>query len=438
MAEMWDHDVETTCIAEQIENASRLLTRHIEDVVRRSPFYRKKFSQEGISVSAIQGVEDLHKVPLSTKSEIKEAQDASPPFGPHLGIHQEKIRRVFQTSGSTGTPTLLAVTARDLEIWRSIGARSYTAAGMSATSSVLLTFGAGPFVAGHIHALLDEMGPCVVPVSPGDTERSLRVIELGIVDTYVGTPTFALHLANSVSRRQNQPHALALKHIITGGEPGGGLPEIRNQLEGTFSAQVREIMGVGDISPSLFGECHEQDGMHFCGQGFVWPELIDANTSEPIEFEAGAYGELVYTSLEREAMPLIRFRSGDLVHITDTRCKCGRTSFKMRCVGRSDDTFIVRGVNVFPSAIGDVTAEFRPFVTGRARAVIPRDTSVSIEPPIHVEVEVPDGSEQPENLAVSVESRIRSKLLFRAAVSFVPESQFGDSSYKTRPVARSN
>ena len=134
-------------------------------------------------------------------------------------------------------------------------------------------------------------------------------------------------------------------------------------------------------------------------------------------------------------MPLIRFRSGDLVHITDTKCPCGRTSFKIRCVGRADDMFIVRGVNVYPLAISDVAAEFRARVTGRARAVIPADSGVSVEPPVRVEVEVPEGSSPTSELADQVAASIRSKFLFRADVVFVPQNAFGEAGYKTRPIA---
>lgn len=413
--------------------ASALLALQLADVAGRSSFYADKFSDAGVDPTGIDDVRDLGSLPLTTKAEVKLSQGQAQPFGPHLGVPESEIAKVFQTSGSTGSPSLLAVTAGDLQTWRTIGARSYSAAGVSPSGSVLVTFGAGPFVAGHTHAMLETMGCRIVPVSPGDTDRSLRAIELGIVDTFLGTPTFAMHLANVIA--ESGVSGMSLKHIVTGGEPGGGLPEIRSQLQSAFGGEVREVMGLGDISPSLFGECEVQDGMHFSGQGLVWPELIDPDSDELLEIEDGVFGELVYTALVREAMPLIRFRSSDLVHITDTKCPCGRTSFKIRCVGRTDDMFIVRGVNVFPAAISDVAAEFLPHLTGRARAVIPADSGVSVDPPIKVEVEIPDGSSPTPELADKVAARIRSKLVFRANVLFVPQSDFGEAGYKTRPIA---
>jgi phenylacetate-CoA ligase len=431
---IWDPEVETRAIAEVEREASALLARQLEDVVGRSLFYADKFSDAGADPAGIDDVRDLGSLPLTTKAEVKRAQDRTLPFGPHLGVQESEIAKVFQTSGSTGSPSLLAVTAGDLQTWRTIGNRSYFAAGVRPSGSVLITFGAGPFVAGHTHAMLEMTGCRVVPVSPGDTERSLRSIELGIVDTFLGTPTFAMHLANLIGERGMS--GMSLKHLVTGGEPGGGLPETRSQIESAFNGEVREVMGIGDVSPSLFGECEAQDGMHFCGQGLVWPELIDPDSDAPLAIEGGAFGELVYTALAREAMPLIRFRSGDLVHITDTECPCGRTSFKIRCVGRTDDMFIVRGVNVYPSAISDIAAEFRSRLTGRARAVIPANSGVSVPPPIRVEVEVPEGSSPTSELAGQVAARILSKLIFRADVVFVPQSEFGEAGYKTRPIAK--
>ena len=435
-AAMWDANVESRPMEKLEAEASTLLTQQLARLSSHSPFYSKKFENQGVHPSEVISVRELPLLPLSDKAEVKAAQDAQPPFGPHLAVAAADVAKVFQTSGSTGSPTLLAVTAADLDGWRTIGARSYFAAGVRSTGSVLVTFGAGPFVAGHTHAMLEMMGARVVPVSPGDTERSLRAIELGIVDTFVGTPTFAMHLANVLEQRGIDATKMGLRHIVTGGEPGGGLPAIRSQIEKAFNGEVREVMGLGDISPSLFGECEAQDGMHFSGQGFVWPEMIDPDNEQTLAIEPGAFGEMVYTALVREAMPLIRFRSGDLVNVTDASCSCGRTSFKIRCVGRTDDMFIVRGVNVYPSAISDVATEFRPQLTGRARAVVAADAGVSIDPPVKVEVEVPQGNPPSPVLAEQIESRIKSTLLFRAEVAFVSQSEFGDAGYKTRPISK--
>jgi phenylacetate-CoA ligase len=171
--------------------------------------------------------------------------------------------------------------------------------------------------------------------------------------------------------------------------------------------------------------------MHFCGGGHVWAELINPESREPMAIEPGAVGELAYTHLTREAMPVVRFLGGDIVRIEGSPCECGRATFRMRVIGRRDDMFIVRGVNVYPSAILAVVGRFRPHVTGRAR-VIRKTADVSVTPPVPVEVEVPDGRAEDSKLAEEIEAAIHSTLIFRAKVELVPELAFGESGYKTR------
>jgi len=163
----------------------------------------------------------------------------------------------------------------------------------------------------------------------------------------------------------------------------------------------------------------------------VWVELIDPESQEPVEIETGAEGELVYTTLTREAMPVVRFRGGDIARIEGTSCECGRTSFRQRVLGRRDDMFIVRGVNVYPTAILAVVGDFRPRVTGRAR-VVREGSATSIEPPIPIEVEVTERHESDPALVKEIENAIRSKLMFRGRVELVPESDFGEAGYKTK------
>jgi phenylacetate-CoA ligase len=194
-------------------------------------------------------------------------------------------------------------------------------------------------------------------------------------------------------------------------------------------------MGIGDVAPSLFGECPHQQGMHFCGMGHVWPELIDPETLEPMEIETGAIGELVYTALTREAMPVVRFRGSDIVRIEGTSCACERTTFRMRVLGRRDDMFIVRGVNVYPAAILSVVGDYRPRVTGRAR-VVRKEGEVSVMPPVPIEVEIPDGSDPDPKLAGEIVDAIHTKLVFRSEVTLVPEAEFGEAGYKTRLTVR--
>ncbi|HEX6348846.1 MAG TPA: phenylacetate--CoA ligase family protein [Candidatus Dormibacteraeota bacterium] len=413
---IWDRDVETAPPADVRALAEAAWESQLAHLREHSDFYSARLGGGQIRLT------DLRNLPFTTKQDLKRAIDERPPFGSNLCVPEAQVKRIYQTSGTTGAPSVLALTPADADTWTEIGMRTYTATGIQAEHTVLITFGAGPFVAGHGHFTLGRIGARVVPVGPGDTERVLFALSAGLADTLLATPSFAQYLAN----RADPPQ---VAHVVVGGEPGGGIPEVRDHIQARLGAFVNEIMGIGDISPSLFGECRHQQGMHFSGTGHVWPELVDPDSREPMEIETGAVGELAYTHLTRQAMPVLRFLGGDIVRIEGTACECGRTSFRMRCLGRRDDMFIVRGVNVYPSAILAVVGAFKPRVTGRARVVRDGD-GVSVEPPVPVEVEVAGGADP--GLAGELEQAIRARLTFRASVRLVPEAEFGDAGYKTR------
>jgi phenylacetate-CoA ligase len=427
---IWDREIETASEHDTTALASAAWDRQFQHLLDGSPFYARKFREGGIGTTKVR-LADLAKLPFSTKDELRQAVDEQPPFGTNAGVAPEDIKRVYQTSGTTGLPTVIGLTRADMETWTSIGTRTYYTTGIHDHHSVLTTFGAGPFVAGHTHFVLTRIGVRAVPVAPGDTSRVLFGLKAGLADTLLSTPSFAQYLANKLEREDPDPGSLALLHVVTGGEPGGGIPAIRDHIENVLGVTVTEVMGIGDVAPSLFGECPRQHGMHFCGTGHIWPELVDPGTQEPMAIETGAVGELVYTHLKRDAMPVVRFLSGDIVRIEGTSCECGRTSFRMRCLARRDDMFIVRGVNVYPAAILAVVGEFRPRATGRAR-VVRRDGGVSVQPPVPIEVEVPTGGQFAEALATEIAEAVHSRLTFRCRVELVPEEAFGESGYKTK------
>jgi phenylacetate-CoA ligase len=427
---IWDREVETESPEAAVARASAAWDRQFRHLTERSRFYARKFREAGIGPTHVR-LQDIARLPFTTKDELKQALDEAPPFGSNACVPDERIKRVYQTSGTTGSPSVIALSAADMETWTTVGARTYFATGIHDHHSVLTTFGAGPFVAGHTHFVLVRIGARTVPVAPGDTERVLFALGSQLADTLLCTPSFAQYLANRLEKSEEDPKRFGLVHVVTGGEPGGGIPAIRDHIERVLGVTVTEVMGIGDVAPSLFGECPQQEGMHFCGGGHMWTELVDAETREPMTIEAGAVGELVYSHLTREAMPVARFLGGDIVRIEGTSCACGRTTFRMRVLGRRDDMFIVRGVNVYPSAILAVVGRFRPRVTGRAR-VVRAGTEVSVTPPVPVEVEVSAERTADEALAAEIEAAIHSALTFRAKVVLITESEFGESGYKTR------
>src|ERR1700716_3159881 len=427
---IWEREIETAKPDDVFRLASGAWDRQFRRLREASPFYARKFRDSGLGTSFV-GLGDLANLPFTTKDELKAAIDEDPPFGTNLSVEPNLVKRIYQTSGTSGSPSVLALTRGDMESWTVMGTRTYYATGIHEHSKVLTTFGAGPFVAGHTHFVLIRIGSRSVPVAPGDTDRVLFGLRSGLADTLLATASFAQYLANRLEKTDPEPSAMPVTHIVTGGEPGGGIPAIRDHIEKVLGVTVTEVMGIGDIAPSLFGECAHQQGMHFCGTAHVWVELIDPETREPTEIETGAEGELASTALTREAMPVVRFRGGDIVRIEGTSCDCERTSFRMRCIGRRDDMFIVRGVNVHPTAILSVVGEFRPRVTGRAR-VVRHGGDVSVTPPVPIEVEVPAGKDSNQALAAEIAEAIHAKLTFRSQITLVPESEFGEAGYKTR------
>ncbi len=431
---IWEREIEAAPWEETRRLSVAAWERQYRRIRESSPYYARKFREAGVANSFV-SLADLSELPFTTKQELKEALDEDPPFGSNLCVTPEQVKRVYQTSGTSGSPSVLALTRGDMETWTIMGTRSYYATGIHEHSSVLTTFGAGPFVAGHTHFVLLRIGTRSVPVAPGDTERVVFGLRTGLADTLLSTASFAQYLANRLEKTDAEPSAIPLTHVVTGGEPGGGIPAIRDHIQRVLGVTVTEVMGIGDIAPSLFGECTHQQGMHFCGGGHVWVELIDPETREPMEIETGAEGELAYTTLTREAMPVVRFLGGDIVRIEGTECECERTSFRQRVLGRRDDMFIVRGVNVYPSSILSVVGDFRPRVTGRAR-VVREGPETSIEPPIPVEVEVTEHHESDPALVTEIQNAIHAKLMFRSKVVLVPESEFGEAGYKTKLTVR--
>ena len=205
------------------------------------------------------------------------------------------------------------------------------------------------------------------------------------------TPSYAAYLVEWAAERGRDLQASSVKRVLVAGEPGGGEPAFRARLEEGWGATVTEAMGIGDIGVSLWGECEAQDGMHLGARGFVHPELIDPETGAALRLEDGATGELVLTHLRHRAAPLLRFRTRDHVEVRMSPCSCGRTGPRIRCIGRTDDMLIVRGVNLFPSAIREVVSAFAPAVSGNI-LVKPRADGVKQEPPLPVAVELAAGA----------------------------------------------
>ncbi len=427
-------DVETRPWAEQLAIDDRSFRVQLAYLFERSAFYREKLASAGYaSERGAAALADIAALPLTEKDEIRATCTADDPIGAHLCATPSEIVRIYSTSGTTGTPSYIPLTAGDLENWVIASARSYAASGVAAGQRIASTYDAGPFAAGAALAAFERIGLCHIPFGTGNTERLVRAIELLRPEALVLTPSYAAHLVEWAAARGFDLAGSSVERVLVAGEPGGGEPAFRAKLEDGWGARVTEAMGVGDVGVSLWGECEEQDGMHLGARGFVHAELIDPQTGEAVEMGDGASGELVLTHLQHRAAPLLRFRTRDHVHIRTSPCRCGRTSPRLRCIGRTDDMLIVRGVNVFPAAVREVVSEFAPAVSGHV-VVKPKAPGVKQDPPLPVTVELSRGETADAALAEAIRDRLRNLLVVQTHVELVPWGTLRRSEYKSRLV----
>jgi len=426
---MLEPEVEARPWEEQLALDDASYREQLAYLLERSPFYRERLG----SAAKAGGLAEIARLPLTDKGELRATCTPENPVGAHLCAAPSEIVRIYSTSGTTGAPSYVPLTAGDLDNWVTGSARSYAASGVAVGQRVVTTYNAGPFAAGAALAAFDRIGLCHIPFGTGNTERLAAAIELLRPEAAVLTPSYAAHLVEWAAERDFDLAGSSVVRVLVAGEPGGGEPAFRAKLEAGWGARVTEAMGVGDIGVSLWGECEEQDGMHLGARGFVHAELIDPATGAAVELADGATGELVLTHLRHRAAPLLRFRTRDHVSVRTGPCPCGRTGPRVRCVGRTDDMLIVRGVNVFPSAVREVVGAFGAAVSGNI-LVRPQAAGVKQEPPLPVRVELARGADADPALAEAIRERLRNVLVVQTSVELVPFGSLQRSEYKSKLV----
>ena len=430
---IYDPSVETRPVAEQFAIDRDAYRQQVKYLFENSAFYQRKLREAGFdNAGAVGDLDDIARLPFTEKDELRKTQASAPPFGEHLSCPPEELRRVFSTSGTTGVPCYLGLTSSDIAMYATNVARGYTAAGFRKGQRLAVGFNAGPFVAGAVYYGFDKIGCTVIPVGTGNTERLVTAIQKLKATGISCTPSNGMYLIDYCQEHDIDTRSLGLANMITAGEPGGGDPLIRQRIENAFGCKVRESMGIGDISLSVWAEDDDGNGMHFMAREFVHVELIDPGTGETIPWDHEAEGELVYTALRRDAMPLLRFRSRDHVVVNMEPNPSGRTGPRIRCIGRTDDMLIVRGVNLFPSAIRSILAEFTPDVSGMLQ-VRPKEHGVLQTPPLPVAVEVGEGFRgDTEGLRARLKSEIRARLLVTTDIELVPYGTIPRETYKSK------
>lgn len=339
------HEIETAK-REDIEKLQlERLKKTVERVYNRVPFYQQKFKEKGITPDSIQSLEDVTKLPFTVKKDLRDNY----PFG-LFAVDQKEVVRIHGSSGTSGKPTVVGYTKNDIKNWAQIVARAIVTAGGRPGEVLHNAYGYGLFTGGlGLHYGGEELGMATVPVSGGNTERQITLIEDFKPSVICATPSYVLNIAETMIDLGKDPRKTSLRHGIFGAEPWS--EEMRKQIEEMFDITACDIYGLSEvIGPGVSIECHEvKNGLHVAEDHFLI-EVIDPETLEPVP--DGQDGELVFTSLTKEAFPVIRYRTGDIGSIMREKCACGRTTIRMsRVKGRIDDMIIIRGVNVFPSEI---------------------------------------------------------------------------------------
>jgi phenylacetate-CoA ligase len=322
----------------------------VDRVYFNVPYYRNKMQEAGIGPEHITSADDLQKLPFTTKQDLRDNY----PFG-LFAVPMSEIVRVHASSGTTGKPTVVGYTRRDIATWSEVMARTLAGAGANRHDFIQVAYGYGLFTGGlGVHYGGEKLGASVIPVSGGNTMRQLQLMHDFGSTVLACTPSYALYLAEAIEESGIAREELKLRVGVFGAEPW--TENLRKEIEEKLKIKAIDIYGLSEvIGPGVASECLEQCGLHI-NEDHFYPEIIDPVTLQVLP--EGNIGELVFTTITKEGLPLIRYRTRDLTRLTFSKCTCGRTLVRMeKCLGRSDDMLIIRGVNLFPSQVESVLLE---------------------------------------------------------------------------------
>lgn len=354
MGMIWNKTKECMSRDEMSDLQGKRLHKLVELVYHNVPFYREKMQALDLAPEDINGIEDIVKLPFTTKQDLRDNY----PVGLQAA-NQSEIVRVHASSGTTGNPTIVGYTRRDLEIWKECSARAFTSYGVTRDDIFSVGYGYGLFTGGlGAHYGVEYVGATVIPTSTGNTDKHLRLLRDLKITGIACTPSYALYLAEAMERNGMTRNDIALRVGAFGAEPW--TENMREEIEARLGLQAYNLYGLSEIiGPGVSYECECKHGSHISEDHF-YPEIIDPETLQPLPY--GTTGELVFTTLTKTGMPLLRYRTKDLTSLICGTCACGRTNVRMtRIIGRSDDMLIIRGINVFPSQVESVILEMPEF-----------------------------------------------------------------------------
>ncbi|HIV00502.1 MAG TPA: phenylacetate--CoA ligase [Candidatus Stercoripulliclostridium merdipullorum] len=368
-----------------VEEMRALQLERLRHIVRYAydhvPFYKKKYDEAGFDPDSIRTLDDIRRIPFTVKSDLRDNY----PYG-LISTEKKNLMRIHASSGTSGKPTVVCYTKKDMKIWTECCARLAAAAGVRKSDIVQISFGYGLFTGAlGMHQGCERLGAAIIPASAGNTERQVMLLKDLQATVLVCTPSYALYIGEMIEKLGYDIKDFKLRLGLFGSE--ASTEEMHREIARKLNIFTNDNYGLSEIiGPGVSGECSEKCGMHI-NEDHFYPEVLDPETFEPVP--DGTYGELVLTTLTKEGMPVIRYRTKDITTLDHTPCKCGRTTVRMaKLRGRTDDMLIIRGVNVFPSQIEGVLMNM-PEVGGQYEIVVTREGYMD---KIEVKVEVADGS----------------------------------------------
>jgi len=426
--EIWNRHFECVDRSELRRIQSERLRETVERVYFNVPYYRNKFQEKGLGPDSIRDIEDISKLPFTTKGDLRDTY----PFG-MFAVPMSEIVRIHASSGTTGKSTVVGYTRSDVSTWSEVMARTLTSAGAGRNDFIQIAYGYGLFTGGlGLHYGGEKIGASVIPVSGGNTNRQLQIM-LDFGTTILAcTPSYALYLAEAIQENGINRDELKLKAGVFGAEPW--TENMRREIEAKLKVKAIDIYGLSEvIGPGVAYECDEQDGLHI-NEDHFFPEIIDPDTLQVLP--EGSLGELVFTTITKEGLPLIRYRTRDLTRLNYSKCKCGRTLVRMdKCLGRSDDMLIIRGVNLFPSQIETVLLEMSE-IKPHYRIIVDRVNNLDT---LELQVEVDekffqDKISQLQNLSGKLQENLESAIGLGIKVTLVEPKTIERSEGKAKRV----
>lgn len=407
---------------------SERLMETVERVYFNVPYYRNRMQEAGLGPESIRSIDDLSKLPFTTKQDLRDNY----PFG-LFAVPMSEIVRVHASSGTTGKPTVVGYTRGDIATWSEVMARTLTSAGADRNDFIQIAYGYGLFTGGlGLHYGGEKIGASVIPISGGNTTRQIQLMHDFGSTVLACTPSYALYLAEAIAESGINREELKLRVGVFGAEPW--TENMRREIEDKLRIKAIDIYGLSEvIGPGVASECLVQEGLHV-NEDHFYPEIIDPKTLEVLP--PGSTGELVFTTLTKEGLPLIRYRTRDLTRLNYERCKCGRTMVRMdKCLGRSDDMLIIRGVNLFPSQVESVLLEMSG-IKPHYLLIVDRVNNLDT---LELQVEVdeaffPDRISQLEELRQKVQVNLENSLGLGIKVTLVESKAIERSEGKAKHV----